>query len=337
MALNANYAGVQASSAYSGLAYVAEQSLERGWAKQYGAAHPFYDKLVKKGIKSLVSVGINSYKLIEPVWGGAMVLADFVGVTRLGELTAMGAATTSDGTQAEAPAAFYSSKSIRFTQSELDFAKNGNRGDIVTGRIEEAQKIAIDRFMTDLYDGGDASATSIIALNYVIATGNTIHGIDQATYANWRGNVDTAGGVFDLVKWFGHIQDLRDRYESMPDIGIFARASGGVDIYTRTVNQLKADTLVQVAPNQTGDLSVANYERYLFRGIEMIGDHWATAGEVITLDSSKWVLGGDKMPKLVKNLSPLDSTNAYESMLNWRIALLCKSPRANYRYTGITG
>lgn len=335
--LNTNYPGVRATSAYSGLAYVAEQSLGRTWNTQYAQKHPLWDKLIKNGGGELVSVGASGLKLIAPIFGGAMDTTDFVGVTRANELTAITAATLSDGTQAEEPLAGYYSKSVRFSKKELDYAKNGNRGDIVTGRMDEITEMAYNRLMTDLYAGTAGAQDKIMSVNFPLSTSNTVHGMSQSSFDNWKSNVDSTGGVFDLTKFFGHIQDLRDKKSGNPDLAIFARAAAGVDIYSRVVNQLRSDTLVLVGPEYTGKINAAAASQYLYDGVVFMGDHWATAGEVLLLTTKSFVFGGDKAPKYLKNLEPLDSTPAFESIIMMDCALVCTSPRQNYRYTGITG
>ena len=332
---NANYAAVTAATAYSGLAYVAEQSVGRRWATQYNQKFPFLSKLMKRS-GQIQSVGVNSYKLIMPVYVGAMVVADFPGVTRANELTAASAVTTSNATQAEVPAAYYRSLSLRFSQSELDMAKNGNRGDIVTAKVNDLQDVMMRRIATDLYDGGDAGQNSIISIPFVLATANTVHGIDQATYTAWQGNVDTTGGAFDLEKFIKHLNVLSDEKDAMPDFAVFSANSGGADIYTRVTRLLSQDVQVMTGPSQSGTLSTG-YERFVYRGVEFVRDHHAPAGEVYILDSSSWVFAADSdKPRFIKNLSPLDSTAAYETMLDYRCALGCNSPRRNYRWTGIT-
>ena len=283
-----------------------------------------------------MGVGINSYKLIMPVHIGAMGVADFPGVTRANELTAAAAATTSDATQAEVPAAYYRSKSVRFSQSELDLAKNGNRGDIVTARVDEILNVMMLRMATDLYDGGDAAQSSIISIPFVLATSNTVHGIDQATYTSWQGNVDTTGGAFDLEKFVKHLNVLASEKDARPDVAVFSANSGGADMYTRVTRLLSQDVQVMTGPTQSGTLEMG-YQNFVYRGVTFVRDHHAPAGELYILDSSSWVFAAEsEKPRFIKNLSPIDSTAGYETMLDYRCALGCNSPRRNYRWTGIT-
>jgi len=271
-----------------------------------------------------------------PVHIGAMVVADFPGVTRANELTAASAVTTSNATQAEIPAAYYRSGSLQFTQSELDMARNGSRGDIVTAKVDELLNMMMVRMATDLYDGGDAGQSSIISIPFVLATSNTVHGIDQSTYAKWQGNIDTTGGAFDIEKFTKHLNVLRDEKDANPDFAVFSANSGGADIYTRVTRLLSQDVQVMTSASQTGPLQTG-YDRFIYRGVEFVRDHHAPAGELYILDSSSWVFAADsEKPRFIKNLSPIDSTAGYETMLDYRCALGCNSPRRNYRWTGIT-
>lgn len=339
---NANYAPITATTAYSGMAYIAEQQ-EGSWKKstQYDQSYPTLEEFMHGGSAPIEAVTAKSVKMIMPVHLGAMVVADFVGVTRANEANAVAAATASNSTQAEVVLAGYWSRSVRFTDAEIEFAygqaqNGGIRNNVVWQRHEEIRDIAMQRLCTDLWDSGDAGQDSVMAVNFAIATGNTVHGIDQSAQANWRGNVDTAGGAFDLIKFQQHLQILRRQRGANPNLAVFAAPSGGTDLYVRAINLLGENVQVMTKQDQSGTLQ-RGFQAFIYDGVKFIRDHWATAGTMLLTDTKSWIWGGDKQPSFYKKLAPLPSTPSVESMLKMRCSLGCSSPRKSYRWTGLTG
>lgn len=337
---NANYAPVTSTTAYSGLAYIGELLIgSKAWTSQYDEITPFLTKVIKNGRGNVQYAPDGSLKMIAPVWGGSMVAGDVVGVARNSETTALGYATASNGTQLEVPLALFMNKGIQFTATELAYAKDQGklgRGNVMEGRYNEVHHFFRKKVATALYAGATASTSTIMALNYAVATGNTVHNIDQSTYTWWQGNVDTTGGAFDLEKFDRHLSVLADEKDANPDMCILAAPSGGVDIYSKVKRLLGDDVYVMTKQDQGGTLS-KGFKGIEYCGVEFVRDHYATAGEVLILDTSTWVWGGDRAPKFFRNLSPLDNMPAFETIFEWRCALACKSPRRNYRWTGITG
>lgn len=339
VAVNPSYLPINgAISAYNGLAYIAEQSISRAWKTQYEQNYPFRRRVIQNGAKGQIErTGANSLKLIFPVWPGAMVLADVFGQARNAEGTAVGYATASDGTQAEIPLARYTGKALKFTRSELDFAKKQSalgRGNIVEARMTEQIDVLDQRFATDLYAGTTESDIKVLSINHATKTTATVHGIPQ-TDNNWASNVNAIGGPFDLEYFDRRLGVLREEKGSNPDMCILA-SSGGIDIYSKVKRLLGQDVMVMTGPQQGGTLK-RGFETFIWSGVEFVRDHWATSGEVIILDTSTWVYAGEDGPMWERNLSPIDNMLAYESIMTMQCAVGCSSPRRNERWTGVTG
>lgn len=332
---NANYVGVNAGTSYAALAYAVEQYVNMDWEKQYLRTHPFLDKVWQAGKGKKVS--IDGPKALIPIWlsNGSSWSA----ITRANENADITAAQ-GDGTMAEAPWCNLVARQ-EFTQTELKRLRTYAhlRGSIIQGRADELSQGLLDTIITQMWTNQNAAENQITGLPYICSTSNTVHGINQSTDTTFASNVTTSAGLMTEVMLDSAISKLRREKSSKPDcIAVAALASGGsIDLITRIKSVLSASTLLMRNVNEAAGTQKYGYDNFEFRGCTVFGDQFMTNGEVYILDSTKFVLVGDMKAKAVRMGEPIPKRLAYENVYECPIQLMCAAPRAQWKFTGVSG
>lgn len=332
---NTNYVGINAGTVAAGLAYAVEGIVKKEWEYEYVQKHPLMDGLWNRAEHA----AITGPKMLIPV--AIQKSASWTQITRTQESNTI-TAGQGDGTMAEAPWTKFVARQ-QFTHTELIELANyaEKRGSLPKLRAAELQEEFKNAWLTEFYGNQNAAENHLCGLPYMLATSNLVHNIDQsdANNANFRANVTTSTGLLTLTLLDSNIEKLIREKNSKPDlIVIAALASGGtVDLYTR-LKQVLENQVMLTASVGSGDMD-RRYgpNSFMFRGCNVICDHFAPNGEVYVLDTSSFVLCGDKAPQSVIQGEYINSTEAYENVFQVRSQVMIKAPRKNWRYTGVTG
>jgi hypothetical protein len=144
---------------------------------------------------------------------------------------------------------------------------------LVRSKVELAEKTAADDMGTALWNDG-TSSKNLHGLRHILATGNTVGGIDQSSFSWWQANVDSSSTVLTLSA-------LQTQFNAAaigsnkPSVAYTTRA-----LYNSFWNLLTPQQRFQ--DSRTAD---AGFSSLMFQGLPVIvdshapADHWAFLNE----------------------------------------------------------
>jgi hypothetical protein len=331
---NANYAGYQGSPAQAarGLAVAYEAIFKDASANpQFLQQFPFLEAVVKR-MKGGRPYSVQGSKLTFPVWPTDSSV--WTGFTRAQERTTAITAGTGDPTLGEVQISkYYARQEHTFSEMSL-LQKSGPKQkiDLIKGRAAEVQNGLKSKLQTDMCSSQDAAENIVLGVPFALATGNTVHGISQSN-VYWRANLTAIGGVLTLARVDADIDFLQRNRGANPTHMMLATTTQ--DLYSKAKDFLGSNLMVTQPVSGGGDTMRLGQDRFIYRGIELIGDHFMPAGEVWILDANSWMFHGDLVP-VSHGENQVDTKPMVEHIFECTAALICKSPRSNFRYTGAT-
>lgn len=332
---NANYGSYDASNAWAvNAAYAIELKVRSKWTHAQAQLHPLLSCLQDGKSNFQVGREVTGRALIIPV-----VMADQTtapaGVTDANELTAMTLNSTVGPTQAEYDWAHYRGNyTIRESEKQLLTSGPG----VARGRILEAKaEQLIENFkkvLSTAISGSSAgSRSAIMGAYYPLSASNTPGGIDQATYTNWQAQVKSTTGTLTLPILDQQLDGLR-RWDSRgTDLMLAAYASGGVNVYGKIRSLLYGSVHVV---NDSSERVKAGFNTFLYRGAEVVMDHFSPSGYLGLFNTKSWVFQAYDSPQ-AQPIHQIQGTDGFHQMYTWWGALACANPKLNGVLTGITG
>lgn len=231
-------------------------------------------------------------------------------------------------------------RSMTWKESEATLLSQNVRGNLKEGKTRQLMQ----KFRTiigEQIEGASAdSRTSLMGIQYAMATANTVGGIPQSTNSWWQSNVAAAAGGAATLGLLNNAHDrilqyTGDSFETMgPDLALLSYYPGGFNVFN------KIRTLIDPAQRIVDD---ALYTKYGVKAYEYIGIKCAqsnrlgsaSAGQIAIFTTKTWFWGGMDKPKKHDRIR-IPGSDAYEDMYTYWGVLGCKDPRRNFRYTGIT-
>ncbi|MEJ5169360.1 MAG: hypothetical protein WHU10_00070 [Fimbriimonadales bacterium] len=319
--------------------FAIEQSLTKDWNHIWTRGHPFYRALAAKGTNwnRFQPTGTS---LIVPVVGKALTNRA-AAVSVANETTALSLTAnvhTGEMTQAQYYLAHYRNNMI-IRESDRQLAQGGQRGSFLEGMKSIILNDFKDKLSADIADSTGTAPTvaSYVAdripnFFWVIATANTVGGINQATAGNedWRGQVYTALGAFSPTFVDNAFDAINALGRSTPDL-VLASMTGAVNV----LQKFRAS----ISPNEryeNADFTAkTGLNNFMFRGAAVVGDNRIGSGNLLVLSTDTWFVYMPEKPQLSAP-QRIPGTDAYEIFASLWAGVACNDPACNAKLTGIT-
>lgn len=263
--------------------------------------------------------------LIPVIYADASTTAD--GVTDANELTPITPYAISGMSQAFYNIAHY--RHALYHRASEQQLNNNDRANLLDGAVRQLMNSFKDEIAGDLMGTAADARDAVLGIQQVLATANTVGGIDQSSNSDWQSNVTISAGAFTL--------DLID-----DKVDVVAPRRGNTDLillgFTSSLN-LFGKLRAALAPSQR--LVNTQFEaKYGFKNIEYLGatcisENRLSSGVIVGLDSRTWYHCGDTRPQLHHN-DPLPGTDADEHLYNMFLGIGCSNPARNWRLTGVS-
>ncbi len=325
-------------------AYAINQVLTKNWIQQHTAACALYAKIKDAGSQFHKGnhINKNSLKLMVPIMfvgptHGAAGVAD------ASELTAdSGLTDTTVGFSQAAYNITHYRYSMNLRDSENKLAGNGAYGNILQGKIDQMSTSFRELMATDIEGTAADSRTALMGVEYAVATGNVVGGIDQAAASSatlyWRGNRTAVGGALTLTPIDSMYTTIRLKADGLgaaytPDL-ILAGYSSTISVYDRFYSLLSGAERV-VNQEFNGKFGFSSFS---YRGMDVVASQRITSGTMQMLTTKSWYYDGDMMPVLASQPGGvIPGTDARYWTYNMWGCLAVDAPRVNGILTGITG
>lgn len=326
-------------------AFAIEQQLERDWNDNICKDHPVIAAIHDRGTgwNKGFSVDNAGTGLLVPLRYAltAGVTTSNIGVASANEVPAGWPTYPTPGgfTHAKYTMA-HLFKAIAITESEKvrGGGNGGQRGALLEGKVDQLMdtfKEMISQFLAGSAADGEAA---VMGLDYAIATGNTVGGIDQSAETWWRANVKTGTGTFSLPV-IDDAMDLIAQNGTNKKVGKadllllgYNVGGGGVNCYGKVRSQIAPAERIVNANFE----AKYGFENFNYRGAMCVQDNRAPANTSRLLTTGTWLWGGPKRPKRQNPVRILGSDAEDWGFTLWCF-LGCRENRRNFRWTGITG
>lgn len=321
-------------------AFAIEQRLKRDWTAQYTKASALLACIHDKDLKFQKGYTVSGTKAIVPtIYAGSGLDKTNMGVADNAQIPSAWPTfrATTGFTQLQFEYSHLVSN-MTILSTEKKFAANGARGNLIEGKVSQLMS-DFKSGISEMISGNQAdSRTSLVGVDYVIATANTYGGVDrtQAGGAWARGKLDTTGTTIGFVP----INNMYDSIMTEADIGLDAEAPdlllltniGGTNLYGR-FREL-------IAPSErfeNNDFKVKyGISHFMYMGMKCVMQNRGTGGQFKMLTTSTWIYGGEETPHELQAQRIIGSS-AEERMFEIYNFLGCDKPNANGRGTGFTG
>lgn len=317
MALNTNYSGLAASSM--------EVSATKAWSYVWTQGHPLLKILDGRGTNFNRGFSKRGKYMVLPVVG-AEVDNPVDGVSDANQFNAMTLNTDDKLTQAQYDIAHYRGNYTIPATDALDNNELGNRMDARQRNLLESFKNAISG---DIASSNNGTREAVLGLVHLLSTSNSPGNINQSTYANWRAQVTTGAGSFDI----GLIDEAMNAVMRLDraDVDVLLAASvAGNDVYQAIV-----DTIAPSQRFMDPDLVKFGVKNVIYNGAAVVRDNRGTSGNVLGLSTKTWFAGIDKKPKFHEP-QLVNATDGKFVAVTAFAVLGCNDPGSNFRVSGIT-
>lgn len=319
--------------------FAIEQSLTKDWNHIWTRGHPFYRVLAMKG---------TNWNRFSP--SGTSLIVPIIGTTLTDRVAAVSVANETTPlslsnnvhngqmTQAQYYLAHYRGNFI-IRESDRQLTQGGQRGNFLEGMKSLLLNDFKDKLSNDIADptGTAPTVTNYVAdripnLAWVIATANTVGGINQSTAGNenWRGQVTTTAGAFSQTLVDNAMDTINTLGRSVPDL-ILASFGGAVNV----LSKFRAT----IAPNEryenTDFSAKTGLNNFMFRGAPVVGDNRIGSGNLYVLSTDTWFVYMPEKPTLSAP-ERIPGTDAHEVFASTWAGVACNDPACNAKITGIT-
>jgi len=328
---NANYGGFDASNDWAkNAAFAIEKQLTTRWTHAQAQVHPLLAVLKRNGLNWNKGSDVSGLKMLKPVVVAGPTTAA-AGVTDANELNAMTYNSTANFTQAEAEFAHYRNN-FTLRDSERQLLEGGARGNILQGKTEQLEEDFKSVMQGHLSGSGAGTRSALMGILQPLSTSNTVGGISQTSYANWRSNVTTSVGTLTL-QGVATMIDTIASFGPGPDLLICSAPASGFNSYGK-MRLLIENAVVYNDPNNA--LVKAGVASFSYMGMAIVKDHRMATGNMAFLDTRTWYWRGYDAPKLVRK-DGIQATDATEFVFNFWGSIACFNPKHNGLFTGVTG
>lgn len=319
-------------------AFAIEQVLGRDWNDNVTKAFPLFAAIHDRDLHWNKGFEVKGTKVLVPIMNSLVtgMTTSNAGVADANEVPT--AWPTYDATQGFTHAEYnlthlFRTMTIRDSERVVAGGKNGERGNLIDGKVKQLM-LTFKTVMSDMAAGSTVdSRTSLIGLDYVIATANVVGNIDQSTDATWRGSVQPATGTFSLPSIDNAFDSINQNDGEAPDLLLLGNPGGSA---TNCYGKIRS----QIAPAER----IVNAEfkarygfaNFVYMDMKAIQDNRAAAGTSKMLTTSSWLFGGPDKPKQGKT-QRIAGSDAEEWAYTWWGFLGCKEVRRNHRWAGING
>lgn len=216
---------------------------------------------------------------------------------------------------------------IKDTQTRLN---NDAYANMLEGATQQLMASFANVMANHIEGSSVDSRTNLLGIQYAIAAANTVGGIDQSTETDWRGQVASAVGAFDL-----------DLIDEMMDL--ISTRNGKVDLIVCSIqggNNLYGAFRSKIAPAEravnANFKAKYGFESIVYREATVVGSSRLSNGVICGLDTRSWFYKGDERPRQVMGRDRLQGTDATEQMFNMYGVLGCAGPQRNFKLTGVS-
>lgn len=311
-------------------AFGTEVVLRRDWTNIWLRKMPLLAMIRDGKANWNKGTSINGTRMLIPVMMAEMSTAA-AGVAYASELTPIDPHLTEGFSQAMYEIASYRAATY-ITEREMRLINNA-RGDFKSGKMKQAIDSFSNLIANDLAGTSADSASAVVGIQQVIATGNTVGGIAQGTYSDWQGLLATGAGAFVLELVSDRI-DLVSARGGKSKLGLFSSTS------TNNVwGKLKAaiGTAERIVNNDfKKKYGITNIE---FEDVTCVQDNritgtTSTDGRFYLLDTDHWYFRGDEYPKMAP-VQRLEGTGSDEYYFSQFLSIGCGDPGKQAGVQGI--
>lgn len=320
--------------------FALEQSLTKEWNHIWTRGHPFFRAMAYKGTHFNKGFAISGTSMIIPVVG--TTLTDGVAaVTVANETTALSLANNVHAgqmTQAQYYFAHYHGN-ILIRSSDKQLTKGGQRGNFLEGMKQLLLNDFKDQLSEDIVDDSGTAPTvasyvgdRIENLLHVIAVGNTVGGINQATAGNenWRGQVSSTYGPFNTDAIDLHMDAVNNLGRSSIDL-ILASTDSTSNVLSKFRNTITPSERYENADFTTK----TGLNHFIHRGAPVIGDNRMPSGYLIGLATDTWYVHLPEKPD-IHAPQRVSGTGVDEIYCETWAGVGCSDPACNAVTSGIT-
>lgn len=319
--------------------FALEQSLTKDWNYLWTKGHPFYRAMAYKGTHFNKGFSVNGTSMIIPIVGAKLTDA-VAAVTVANEVSALSLANNiaSGFTQAQYYFAHYQGN-VLIRDSDKKLAAGGQRGNFLEGMKGQILNDFKDILSEHIIDDSATAPTvasyvgdRIENLLHVIAVGNTVGGINQATSGNepWRGQVQTTFGPFNTDAADYLIDAVNDLGRSSVDLILAS---------TSSTSNVLAKFRATISPSERYENSdfttKTGLNHFMFRGAPVIGDNRAPAGYLVALSTDSWYVHLPEKPDVMA-AQRIPGTGVDEIYCSLWAGVGCGDPACNGVTSGIT-
>lgn len=321
-----------------GTAFAIESSLTKRWKNQTLFAVPILASIKDRDMKYNTGFRIEGTKAIIPV-----IMTDIAafntGTAGVADADQIPTAWPQyDATEGFSQAAYeytHMRRAMTITESERRLLMGGARGNLLEGKTTQL----MEKFNTvkgvQIIGSAAGSRTTIQGVEHVIATANTVGGIDQSTNEVWRGRVTSVGGALGR----SHIDTMFDGLSIFPGVSApdmlslsYDKASGGVNVFGAVRNFIDDNERYFHKDFQV-KYGIVNFD---YMGMKCVKENRQTAGTAFMLCTDTFFYSGSDKPTL-HHRGPIQGSDAEEFVYTEWVCFGCDEPRRNGRLTGITG
>lgn len=337
---NADHLGVIGTTTASTAALATDKAVTKKWENNQVYSHALLAKIKEGGTNWNKGAIVQGNAALFPLIGSLGTASNtFAGAARSSELTPMTANTTSGLTMARFLIAYHRGN-ITYTPSELKLLKDGDRGNLIDGRVEQFLETVRQRYSTDIASTTNGSDSKVLGLKYALSgtSATALGGIDASDSDNawWRAAYTASTGTLTestLRKAINGSMVVGGK----PDL-ILASNGGGAtfDTFDKVMSFVQpSERLVNIG----GGVAKYGFNTFMFRGIEVCMDYYLAAGgnngELLILDSSKFHWLGDVQPESHPDERIIGTGGVEKFYESWN-CLGVKNVRAQVRLAGIT-